>query len=554
LQVAGWQRQFLLPFALCAVFCALTLPTPAGNHHRDSGSPGDDIFAGTNVLRIQIEIPRTGMEALRRTGWGNGERRPHVSATVREGERVYTNVQVHLKGAAGSFRSLDDNPGLTLNFDKLAPGQSFHGLHKISLNNSVQDRSFLSEKICRELFDASGVPVPRAGHAKVMLNNRDLGIHVLVEAFNKQFLKRYYKNTQGNLYDGGFLRDVSEGLHVNSGDNRKEHPGLHALMEALNEQDPAQRMAALERTLDMDRFLSFIAMDVMQCDWDGYYMSHNNWRLYHDLDSNKMVFFPHGLDQMFGVERVSPDCQIVPRAQGLVARVVMNSPGGRRRYLERMSQLYSNVWHVDALLKRVDDLAAVIRPAIAESSASAARRHDEQIQWLKERIRQRDESLRRQLSALAVAPKFDSTGAMKLVGWRQVAQAGQAEFRQEKSAEGNNILYIGARNGNVRASWRSKVLLDTGVYRFEGMLRTSAVKLGSAPFEGGAGFRISRGAIPQGLSGTQEWRRFTYSFEVPEGGKDVDLVCELRATGGEAWFDTSSLRIVRLRDAAAPQE
>src|SRR6185369_7291411 len=100
--------------------------------------------------------------AMRNSGWGRGQRRTSVKAKVKEGGRVYTNVAIHLKGAAGSFRPIDDNPGLTLNFDKFVHGQSFHGLDKFSLNNSVQDPSFLSEKICRELFEVAGVPVPRA--------------------------------------------------------------------------------------------------------------------------------------------------------------------------------------------------------------------------------------------------------------------------------------------------------------------------------------------------------------------------------------------------------
>jgi hypothetical protein len=73
-------------------------------------APRDDIFAGTNVLRIRVLISNSGMAALRNTGWGNGQDRPRVKAIVREGGTIYTNVEVHLKGAAGSFRSVDDNP------------------------------------------------------------------------------------------------------------------------------------------------------------------------------------------------------------------------------------------------------------------------------------------------------------------------------------------------------------------------------------------------------------------------------------------------------------
>src|SRR5216684_3389002 len=64
------------------------------------GAIAADIFAGTNVLRIQIEVSQSGMNKLRQTGWGNGRERPVVMATVKEGGLVYTNVALHLKGAA----------------------------------------------------------------------------------------------------------------------------------------------------------------------------------------------------------------------------------------------------------------------------------------------------------------------------------------------------------------------------------------------------------------------------------------------------------------------
>jgi hypothetical protein len=142
---------------------------PLGSKQREV----DAIFANPTVFSIQIEIPRAGLSALRPTRWENGQKRPVARATVREGGVVYTNVAVHLKGAAGSFRGVDDKPAMTLNFDKFVPGQSFHGLHKISLNNSVQDSTYLCEKIAREIFIAAGVPVPRATHAVVELNGQE---------------------------------------------------------------------------------------------------------------------------------------------------------------------------------------------------------------------------------------------------------------------------------------------------------------------------------------------------------------------------------------------
>jgi spore coat protein H len=544
-----WLASELVPHKVSAA--------PASEEQRKSERevPTDDIFAGTNFLRIRILIPNSGMSALRNnSGWGNGRERAKVKGIVREGGTIYTNVEIHLKGAAGSFRHVDDNPGLTLNFEKFAPGQTFHGYHKISLNNSVQDPSYLTEKICRELFEAAGVPAPHVGFAKVELNGRDLSLRVMVEGWGKHFLKRYFKNTKGNLYDGGFVEDINQvgRLGVNSGDNPQDHSGLIALVKAEEDilrarqtrTDVTNQFAKLEQVLDMDRFISFMAMDVMECDWDGYAMNHNNWRLFHDMDANKMVFMPHGLDQMFGVERTSPECSILPPMRGLVARAVMACPEGKHLYLERMAQLYTNVWHVDAILKRVDQLNAVIRPAIAESDSSAARYHDREVENLKERIIERNQSLRRQLASLSNAPKLDGKGALRSAEWVQRTQAGTPEFKLEKSPEGNNLLYLGV-HGNAICSWRTQVILDEGDYRFEGKVRLNNVK----PIEsnGGAGLRVARNPVVDELSGTQDWQKFSYPFRVADNETETQFICELRASRGEAWFDTSSFQIVRSR-------
>ena len=328
--------------------------------HRGTEKPKaeatDDIFTTNTFLRLKIEVSKNDLNQLRQHNWGWGEsqkQRPIVRATIYEGDKVYTNVALHLKGAAGSFRPVDDRPALTLNFDKFAKNQTFHGLDKISLNNSVQDPSFLNEKLCREMFNAAGVPAPRAGHAKLEFNGRDLGLYVLTEGWGKQFLRRYFKNTKGNLYDGGFVKEITDELDVNSGDNPKDHSDLQRLAAAANETNPGKRMERLEKVLDMDRFITMIALEVMMMHWDGYAMNKNNYRIFHDAERDKMVFMPHGLDQMFGVMRMTdPNSSIMPHMEGLVARAVIQTPEGRRRYMQAMAQLMTNVFNVEVLTNR----------------------------------------------------------------------------------------------------------------------------------------------------------------------------------------------------------
>ncbi len=506
----------------------------------------DQLFGGLEVLSIRIDIPEEGMDRLRGYFWQQGsEARPEVLAAVREGGKTYRDVALHLKGAAGSFRPVDANPALTLSFDKHEPDQRFHGLKKISLNNSVQDPSFLSEKICRELFLEAGVPVPRAAHARVTLNGRDLGLYVLVEGFNKQFLRRHFKNVSGNLYDGGFVQDVNDRLSANCGDQPDDRTEVGRLLEAALEPDSARRLDRLEKVLDVDRFLAFIAMETMLCHWDGYAMNRNNYRLYHDLDSGRMVFFPHGLDQMFGVSRSSPTQPIVPRAQGLVAQALLQTMDGRRRYLEKFSQLHAAVFKVDRLLKRVDELAEALRPALSRSGVHAVQLFDYEVGRLRERIALRARSIEEQLAAPSPILRFDGSGAASLGGWRPKRDSGGAELSKTKDPEGRLVLLISAPAGRNIASWRSRVVLSAGRYRFEGKVKCKGVAANDGDPRSGAAFRISGRAAAKKLSGNRDWTELSYPFEVGGESTEVELVCELNAARGEAWFDADSLKLVR---------
>lgn len=499
-----------------------------------------------DLWRVHIEIAPNDVEILRGYYWdgwrGQRQERPEVRCTVREGGQVYTNVALHLKGSAGSFRPLDDKPALTLHFSKHAPGQRFHGYHKISLNNSVQDRSFLAEAISRELFEAAGVPTPRADHATVLINGRDLGLYVLTEGWGKPFLRRYFSDVSGNLYDGGFLQEVTGDLETNSGDHPEDRSDLRRLAEAAIEPDPAARWQRLNQVLDMERFLSFVAMEVMTCHWDGYALHRNNYRLFHDASTGRMVFMPHGMDQMFGVFRSSPHSSILPAMEGLVARAVLSTPEGQRRYLERVAVLRTNVFVPERITERVRELSRRIRPTLAAYSPALAEEHDAHVEFLCERIQERARSISDQLAAPREPLQFDGSGVAPLSSWsaRVTAQRrGRMQFERTERA-GRRVLWIAAQQGGGVGGWRTRVLLEAGRYRFEGQVQTRGA--GDA---GGAVLRVSgaREVWPQ--ASDEVWTPLSYAFTVAEPLTEVELICEFYSVRGEAWFDEASLRLVR---------
>jgi hypothetical protein len=532
-------------------------------------SAGDDLFTDSAIRRLRIEVSKQGIATLRKYHFErdamDAERVP-VPATVREGDRVYTNVAVHLKGGFGSFRSVDDKPGMTLNFDKLANGQHFHGLQKISLNNSVQDPAFISDKLCRELFDKAGVPVPRADYALVELNGRKLGLYVLSEGWNKQFLHRYFNNTKGNFYDCAYSADVNKPLRVGSGENPSDQSEIKALAAAAAEKNLAKRYARLEQLLDMDRFVTFLALGVLCWDWDGYAMNRNNYRVFHDLDSHRVTFMPHGMDQMFW----RPDGPIVTGTKGIVARALLQTPEGRRRYLERVTALRTNIFNIEAMTNRVHALAARIGPAVAEGGLGAAFSFGATMASLNDNIIRRGRSIDEQLAGLRGLLKLATNEAAPLSGWRFRTTDGHPKFDKTASPD---ALQISASETSAGVWW-TPVWLEEGEYVIEAKIKTRDVVAGRRGTRGGAGLHVFsqrkvnegvhwdwfpyresqryaiRGevaptnSVSQRVTGTSDWTTVRYEIDLHQPIADLEVRCELSGTG-EAWFDRKSIMIRR---------
>ncbi len=379
-------------------------PPPRRRYRPTQISPPQSEVPG-DLLRLRIEIAPEGVARLQGyewSGWrGTPQDRPEALATVHEGGAVYAGVALHLKGAAGSFRPFDDKPALTLNFAKHQPGRRFHGYSKLSLNNSVQDPTFLCEVVCREMFAAAGVPVPRADFATVLINGVDKGLYVLTEGYNRDFLRRYFHNVKGNLYDGGFVRDVHPGMIVNSGDDPEEQSDIERLLAAALVPEADRRWERLGEVLDRDRFVTMLALEILTCHWDGYGLNRNNYRLFHDLEADRMIFMPHGLDQMFDWPpgHFPPEGPIDPAMRGLVAQAVMSTPQGSSRYFERLGELCTNVFSDRVITNRVWELARRIGPTLAAYSPDLKRRHEVLVSSLCDRITRRFRSVAEQVNA-----------------------------------------------------------------------------------------------------------------------------------------------------------
>lgn len=370
-----------------AVFLTTPLSAAEKEGRRKNQEAADGLFTNSTLHILKITIPEAGLSSLRQNP------RSYVSATLQEGSSRWTNVQIRLKGGYGSFRQLDDKPGLTLSMAGGSP--PFHGLKKFHLNNSVQDPTYLSEWLCSGVYREAGVPAARVAHAVVELNGHRWGLYLIMESLNSDFLARYFKRTDGNLYGQGPNADINAPLWRMGGQETEKWRELQALTAAASDGDMERLRTRLPQRLDLPRFLSLMAVDVILDNWDGYTFNVKNYEVYHDLDTDRVVFMPHDLDQLFR----NTDAPIMPGARGLVAQAVLREPHFRAAYRQRFLEVVTNCFVAPILAQRLDSKLTRLTPELKLYDPGLAAELVNGSGDLKRRISARAKSLAAQLAA-----------------------------------------------------------------------------------------------------------------------------------------------------------
>jgi hypothetical protein len=281
-----------------------------------------------------------------------------------------------------------------------------------------------------------------------------------------------------------------------------------------------------------------MALEVMLCHRDGYCLARNNFRIYHNPDTCRLVFLPDGMDQLFG----KADFPWKPSMAGLVAAAVMNTPEGQRRYTDRFAVLLNNVFKADSLTNRVNELVRELGPNLTRHEFRELAR---KAAVVKDRIAQRHLDLKWQLSQPELAPLDFADGVAHPSGWVKVDEPVGGRMELVRSPDGVQALRIVA-GAATTASWRARVLLKNGYYRLEGRGKVVAVKPLPYGRHQGAGLRVSGRTRSAGnLLGNSSWRPLAVEFRIETGAEEIELICELRASAGEFWVDLGSLRVVR---------
>jgi len=322
----------------------------------------DSLYAIDNVLTIKITMPQSDWDAVRTEQpkggvcnfeWQGGARYAWKTATSVEisgtsfpAKTTFTEVGVKKKSFCGSIDS--NKPCLHVDFGKVREAnipaiESLIGSRYITLNNSVQDRSYLRQPLGYKLLAMAGLPHSRCNFARVFVNGtlvgrgdpevNSPGIYVNAEPIMKRYIERNFGNMKGNLYEiehhDDFLKERLDFISVEDLSKFDDKADL----KFADEHIAAHEVDGAAQVLDLEHFIKVHAMEFYLKHWDGYADNTNNTYIYNDVtavetpgvDNVKFKLIPWGIDQT-----LQPERPFKLGREGLIGKLVRNDAARRK--------------------------------------------------------------------------------------------------------------------------------------------------------------------------------------------------------------------------------
>lgn len=241
----------------------------------------------------------------------NGEDVPYIEASFEWRDVRFDKVGVRIKGNSTARVNSIKKP-FRIKFNEFTKGQKIDGIGSINLNNCNMDPSMARELPYFELARAAGLKAPRMNYAALYINSQFYGLYFLGEVINDDYLDSHFvkEERKGWLYKG----DIGSTFE-DKGDDKTPYKATYekktyededdwsdliGLVAALNRTPSNELPAELDKVLDIDSFLTAMALDNITVNLDSYVGMSQNYYVYRRPTDNKFEWLVWDPSLAFG--------------------------------------------------------------------------------------------------------------------------------------------------------------------------------------------------------------------------------------------------------------
>ena len=315
-----------------------------------------------------------------------------VNATVEFEDLTVSNAAVRYKGNGTYLRSQEmAKRPFKVDLNKFSTNAPLAGRTTLNFANLVSDDSCIHDTLGYEVYRAAGVPAPRTAFARMFVSTNAsppayLGVYAMVENVDQPFAVEWFGTRKGSLF-----KPVTTELFSDLGGDWSAYKGIYdpktRLTPAQSERviDLARLLthahdeafaAAIGQFIDLEEFSRFLAVTVLISSYDGFLNNGQNFCLWLSPETQQFQFIPWDLDNAWGkfggggsaADRVHASIRHPWMGSHRLLERVMAIPEFQERYLHDLEELLTTVFVPELLNRRVDELAALLRPVVAEES------------------------------------------------------------------------------------------------------------------------------------------------------------------------------------------
>jgi hypothetical protein len=324
--------------------------------------------------------------------------------------KTFKEVGVRWRGNGTYLQSTYGNKqSYKIDLNRNVKGQDIAGINTFNFVNSIPDFSYLKDALGQKLFRELGAIAPRTAYAYLTIDvpgkfaNQPLGLYVLIEDIDSDFAKSRLGSKSAPIF-----KPVDYDLFGDWGDDWQKYAGPYDLKTKATPEQLARVIEfakivshasdeefarRLPEFLDLEEYAAFIAGHVLLSSYDGYLKNGQNFYMYLDPRSNKFGFIPWDQDHGWGEFGYVGTAELRETASiwhpaaydNKFLKRVMKVEAFKKIYRAKLEQALAGPFTEEKINQEIDQLAAIIRPAVAAESDFRLQRFETAIStnWVK---------------------------------------------------------------------------------------------------------------------------------------------------------------------------
>jgi spore coat protein CotH len=347
----------------------------------------DPFVVRTVSLTFTQSTWQTQLAALKTSG-------SNLVATLEVDGKSYGNVGVRYRGNT-SYTGLGGSGAPTkksvnLELDYVEATTRVMGRDTLNLNNAYTDESIMREPLYFNVM-REYVVCPASGFAKLYINGVYWGLYCNTQQEDGDLIKEHFSSHDGDrwrapnmagggggpggggmggggaalTYLGTNLSSYKSVYELKSDHSTNAWERLQAATYALNKTAAAVFRDQIEDTFAVDRWLWFIALEIIFTDEDSYYYKGADYCFYYEPESGRMHPVEHdGNESSMPADSSLSPVQGAADANRPIIKQFLSVPELRQRYLAHMRTILQEWFNPAVLVPRINEFSALTLDAI----------------------------------------------------------------------------------------------------------------------------------------------------------------------------------------------